>query len=457
MEGVTVDVHILLKFHPATCSCKLQVIATLLWFAISQSDVVGLFVCRNTLKWTTADISCLIDIKSKCWDEKDVWWCLSQHIAGILHETHANYHIMMYGSGYYSEWHDGQNADFALFQLIKRTNPDIQDAACLHVVHMLQHPTSRPTTRWTHDTMVNDLKNYFSPLLAGKYGKLTKQSTQRRHQANESKRGLEAERVRALGAVRSLRSRKMLSAENRCETHFLSNEEREKWIEAYVERQTAVARKRVQDAETAIMQELKDMTSAESMGATTRKPETTFEEIMNAIRDSLSNLASSDNGQDGEDKGDDEEDTEVSKLSDDDEPGWVMGTISKTVQHRIERFRQKQMRLDELTELGWGDAANYFCGRDMKHGTAKSKVQWLLSPKYTRLQPQHPRKHLESICTLLISWVENGKCRQWLLDQEVVKWSWVQSNQSYTNTDRIFQLTRRVIWHWFTMRSLLNP
>jgi len=251
--------------------------------------------------------------------------------------------------------------------------------------------------------MVNDLKNYFSPLLAGKYGKLTKQSTRRRHQANESKRGLEAERVRALGAVRSLRFRKMLSAENRRETHFLSNEEREKWIEAYVERQTAVARKRVQDAETAIMQELKDMTSAESMGATTRKPETTFEEIMNAIRDSLSNLASSDNGQDGEDKGDDEEDTEVSKLSDDDEPGWVMGTISKTVQHRRERFRQKQMRLDELTELGWGDAANYFCGRDTKHGTAKSKVQWLLSPKYTRLQPQHPRKHLESICTLLIS------------------------------------------------------
>jgi len=36
--------------------------------------------------------------------------------------------------------------------------------------------------------------------------------------------------------------------------HFLSNEVKEKWIEDYVERETAEARKRVQDAETAIMQ-----------------------------------------------------------------------------------------------------------------------------------------------------------------------------------------------------------
>jgi len=85
-----------------------------------------------------------------------------------------------------------------------------------------------------------------------------------------------------------------------------------------VERETAVARKRVQDAETAIMQ---DMTTAENGGATTGKPETTFEEMLNAIGDSLSDLASSDDEQDGEDEEDDEEDTELGKLSDHDEPG----------------------------------------------------------------------------------------------------------------------------------------
>jgi hypothetical protein len=48
-----------------------------------------------------------------------------------------------------------------------------------------------------------------------------------------------------------------------------------------------------------------------------------------AIGESLSDLARSDDGEDGED--DDDEETDQVKLSDDDEPGWVMGTIAKTV------------------------------------------------------------------------------------------------------------------------------
>jgi len=171
--------------------------------------------------------------------------------------------------------------------------------------------------------MVKAPKKNFSPLPAGKYSKSTKKSTRQRHQANEGKSGSVAERVRALGALRSLRSKKKLAAEKRLETHFLRNEEREKWIEDFVERETAVATTQVQDAETAIMQ---DMTTAENEGATPGKPETTFEEMLNAIGDSLSDLASSNDEQDGEDEEDDEEDTELDKLSDDDEPGWMMGT-----------------------------------------------------------------------------------------------------------------------------------
>jgi len=153
--------------------------------------------------------------------------------------------------------------------------------------------------------MVNAPKKNFSPLLAGKYGKSTETATRRRHQANEAMSGLEAEQVRALGALRSLRSKKKLAAEKQQEMHFLSNEEKEKWIEDFVGRETAVARQRVQDAETAMMQELKDMTTA------TGKPETTFEEMLNAIGDSLSDLASSDDEQDGADEEDDEVDTEL--------------------------------------------------------------------------------------------------------------------------------------------------
>jgi len=57
---------------------------------------------------------------------------------------------------------------------------------------------------------------------------LTKKFTQRHHEANEGNSGLEAERVRALGALRSLRSNKKVSAEKRRKTHFLSDEEKDK-------------------------------------------------------------------------------------------------------------------------------------------------------------------------------------------------------------------------------------
>jgi len=261
----------------------------------------------------------------------------------------------------------------------KRTNLDIKDAACLHIVHNLQHPTSRPTTKSTQRTMVNAPKKNFSPLPVGRYGKSTKRSTQRRHQANEGKSGLEAERVRALGALRSLRSKKKLAAEKPRETHFLSNEEEEKWIEDYVERETAGARKRVEDAEAAVQQEQDDMTHAEIAGLTSRKPEKTFEEMLVAIGDSLSDLASCNDGEDGEDE--DDEATEKGKLSEDDEPGWVIGTITKTVQQHMERFQQKQMKLNELTQPGWEDAADYFRERDKKYGTFKLRVPAIVQPQ----------------------------------------------------------------------------
>jgi len=130
--------------------------------------------------------------------------------------------------------------------------------------------------------------------------------------------------------VRSLSSKKRIAAEKRRRTHFSSNDEKEKWIEDFVERETAGARKRVDDAEAAVEQEQDNMTHAELAGLTFRKPEKVFEEMLVAIGDSLSDLASSDNGEDGEDE--DDEETEQGNLSEDDEPGWVMNTITKMVQ-----------------------------------------------------------------------------------------------------------------------------
>jgi len=100
---------------------------------------------------------------------------------------------------------------------------------------------------------------------------------------------------------------------------------------------------------------------------------------MVAIADSVSDLASSDNGENGEEE--DDEETEQGKMSEDDKPGWVMGTISRTVQQCMERFRQKQMKLDELTQPGWGNSADCFSARDKKSSTSELKVPAVVKPQ----------------------------------------------------------------------------
>jgi hypothetical protein len=80
------------------------------------------------------------------------------------------------------------------------------------------------------------------------------------------------------------------------------------------------------------------MRNAENAGSTTTKPEMTFEEMLNALGNSLSALGSCDNGEDGEDEDDDNDAPPPGKLSEDDTPSWAMGTISNTVQHRMESF-----------------------------------------------------------------------------------------------------------------------
>jgi hypothetical protein len=236
--------------------------------------------------------------------------------------------------------------------------------------------------------MVNSSKKYFSPLPGGRYGKSKKRSTQRRHQANEGKSGFEAEGIQALGALCSLRSKQKLAAEKRREMHCLSNEEKEKWMEDYVERETAGARKRVEDAEAAVQQEQDNMTQAEIAGLTSREAEKTFEEMLVAIGDSLSDLASSDDGEDGEEE--DDEETEQGNLSGDDEPAWVMGTITKTIQQRMERFRQKQIKVDELTQPGWENAADNIRARDKVYSTTELWVPAVVQPQTTDDTPAPP-------------------------------------------------------------------
>jgi len=123
--------------------------------------------------------------------------------------------------------------------------------------------------------MVNFPKMDLSPDPAGHYGKWTMKSTLQRHQVNKGKSGWKAAKVRELGEFHSLRKKIMPSTEEQWEMHCSSNEEKEEWIEDYVDRETAVARNPVQDAETAIMQAQDHRRNIEKVRSKTTKPEIT--------------------------------------------------------------------------------------------------------------------------------------------------------------------------------------
>jgi hypothetical protein len=57
-----------------------------------------------------------------------------------------------------------------------------------------------------------------------------------------------------------------------------------------------------------------------------------------------------------------------------------MATIHKMVQQCKERFRHKQMKLNELTQPGWEDAADYFRQGDKKYGTSEFRVPAHVQP-----------------------------------------------------------------------------
>lgn len=63
-----------------------------------------------------------------------------------------------------------------------------------------------------------------------------------------------------------------------------------------------------------------------------------------------------------------------SRVTEYDEPSWVMDTISKVVLHRMEKFRWKEMKLDVLPQPGIRDTAHYFHGIDWKYDSSELHV-----------------------------------------------------------------------------------
>ena len=68
-------------------------------------------------------------------------------------------------------------------------------------------------------------------------------------------------------------------------------------------------------------------------------------EVIITIQHTLSDLATSDNGEHGEDL--DVKKTAQSLVSDNEEPGWVIGTLTRIAQQALRRFLRMQIKLDK--------------------------------------------------------------------------------------------------------------
>jgi hypothetical protein len=63
----------------------------------------------------------------------------------------------------------------------------------------------------------------------------------------------------------------------------------------------------------------------------------------------------------------------------DDKPSGVVGTISKTVQQYKIWFRRRHVKLEEMTQPGWGDVADYYWERVRQYATTKLKVLMVIN------------------------------------------------------------------------------
>lgn len=136
--------------------------------------------------------------------------------------------------------------------------------------------------------------------------------------------------------------------------------------------QTAEVSKEVDTGDIQVRQEHKGMCSAEHMWLTTSKARNSCLDILVGIRDYLSDYGSSIDDEDGEDE--DNEEKKLCKLSEGVQPGCVLGSLSDMVPQHLERIQHKQMRLERLPQLLWGNAADIFHDRDNKQRRAWMRV-----------------------------------------------------------------------------------
>jgi hypothetical protein len=113
-----------------------------------------------------------------------------------------------------------------------------------------------------------------------------------------------------------------------------------------VEKEMAVARHRVAEAEMAVERKRERAEDMELRRLAAGRTKMSFQEIMEAIGDNVEDAMTSDEDDDDKEV-DDEDDKDNTKLSDDDEDehqcNWVVGTINQSVQEHLSKTNAQLM------------------------------------------------------------------------------------------------------------------
>jgi len=141
-------------------------------------------------------------------------------------------------------------------------------------------------------------------------------------------------------------------------------------------------------------------------------------EIINRIADSLSDLQRSDNGEERDIEDDNERDTELGKLSEDDETDWVMDKNSKQYGISCNGFSKHRSTLTNWCNWAWGTRPTRYMRSIWTMWKPNCWFRQLINCKQTMIQT-HLHWPFVSWWRPLIASSENHKWCRSLLDYVV--------------------------------------
>jgi len=229
--------------------------------------------------------------------------------------------------------------------------------------------------------------------------------------------------------------------------HYYWNKQKYHWMEEFVGWKTIVQKQQVHDTVIGIQQLHQNMISVEQVSPTTRTCKKPVWEMLNSIRDSLSNLDNSHNSDDCEGKKHHTEDSELAKPCTGDNPSWVLVNVSKIAESGQSVCGERWGGLPDCLMANWEMWQTLSVSEICSMERLKWRFLQLICCKHGMLQSHIPWGHVRTLYWLRIVSTEYRKHPKGVHNNEVHKWCLVSRTNSYTTAESFSCLTCNQICH----------